>query len=269
MLVTAGIGASLIAWGGAVAAPVQIYAAGSLTAAMQAMIEASGLPASDVAKPVYGPAGLLRERLSNGEKADLFVSADTAQPLRLRAADSHVLVVPFIANRMCVASKASAGLTDANLLAKLLDPKVRLATSTPVADPGGDYAMAVFDKAEHLRPGAAAVLKAKALHLLGSPNAMVPVAGHSPASTIFLTDRADALLYYCSGSPGLLKEVEGLASLPLPAPLEVHPIYAMALMSENPTAARLALFMASTEGQAILTRYGFLPLAPGMSPAGP
>jgi molybdate transport system substrate-binding protein len=43
-------------------------------------------------------------------------------------------------------------LNDGNLIAKLLDPSVRLATSTPIADPGGDYAWNVFDKAEAVRP---------------------------------------------------------------------------------------------------------------------
>ncbi len=246
----------------ATAAPVEIYAAGSLTAAVNDLIRASGQPQNDFAQPVYGPAGLLRERLQKGETADIFASADTQQPARLAAGHPAALVVPFARNRMCVVARTSVGLTAANLLDKLLQPSLRLATSTPVADPGGDYARAVFDRAEALHPGAAAILKAKALHLLGSPNAMVPVAGKSPAASIFLGNKADALLYYCSGSAPLLKDVGDLVSVPLPEALEVHPIYSMAILSEAPQASRFALFMLSQKGQQILERYGFLPLVP-------
>ena len=45
------------------------------------------------------------------------------------------------------------------------------------------------------------------MHLLGTPSAMVPIAGRSPAASIFLAERADALVYYCSGAKNLLKNV--------------------------------------------------------------
>ncbi|WP_158810174.1 substrate-binding domain-containing protein [Beijerinckia sp. L45] len=242
------------------AAPVQIYAAGSLKAAMQALIKESGLPAGAIAEPVFGPAGTLRSRLETGEAADIFASADTAQPKALAATKPQSLIVPFVRNRMCVLAKSSVGLTAANLLDKLLTPDLRLATSTPVADPGGDYAMAVFEKADQIHPGAGATLRAKALHLLGTPGKMVPNAGKNPAAAIFLENQADALIYYCSGAPGVVKEVDGLVSLPLPEPLEVHPVYALTVLSDKPDATRFALFVVSLKGQAILSRFGFLPL---------
>jgi molybdate transport system substrate-binding protein len=39
---------------------------------MQELIAASGLPQGAVASPVFGPAGMLRQRLMAGEPADLF-----------------------------------------------------------------------------------------------------------------------------------------------------------------------------------------------------
>jgi ABC-type molybdate transport system substrate-binding protein len=90
---------------------------------------------------------------------------------------------------------------------------------------------------------------------------MVAVAGSKPAAAIFLGDEADALIYYCSGAPSLLKQVEGLTSLPLPETLEVHPTYGLAILSENAVAARFGLFMLSSAGQDILARFGFLPIA--------
>ena len=61
------------------ARPIRIFAAGSLGTVLSDLIAASGLPAEDVAPPVFGPSGLLRQRLIAGEAADLFASADPAQ----------------------------------------------------------------------------------------------------------------------------------------------------------------------------------------------
>ncbi len=263
LLRRAAAGAALVLGLGAMAhaAPVKVYAAGSLSGVMAALIEAAGQPADAFAAPVYGPAGLLADRLSKGETADLFASADIAAPERVAAARPGTAIVPFVRNRMCVAAKPSVGLTEADMLDKMLSPDLRLATSTPGNDPGGDYALAVFKRAEAVHPGADGILTGKMLKLVGGPNTMVPIAGKSPSAAIFLGDHADLFLYYCSSASALLREVPDLTNLPLPASLEIHPVYAMAVLSQDPAAERFALFVLSLEGQAILKRFGFDPLA--------
>ncbi|WP_313899094.1 substrate-binding domain-containing protein [Methylobacterium sp. E-041] len=243
------------------AEPVRIFAAGSLVAALKDVIAASGLPSDAVAAPVFGPAGLMRQRIEGGEKADLFLSADLTGPRRLAEAGKARDVVPFARNKLCVLARADLGLTSENLLDRLLKPDLRLATSTPGADPGGDYAQAVFDRAEAIHPGAKAILERKALRLLGSPNTMVPVAGRSPAATVFLGNNADALLYYCSGQKGTMQEAPGLSLVPLPPHLSVPATYGMALLSDSPDAARLAVFLVSEKAQAILARHELGPIA--------
>lgn len=119
---------------------LRIFAAGSLVGPMNEWIAASGLPADAVAPPVFGPAGLLRQRIEAAEAADVYASADLNQPRKLVAAGRAATVTPFARNRMCIVSKASLGLTTDNLLDRLLDSGLRLATSTPISDPGGDYA---------------------------------------------------------------------------------------------------------------------------------
>ena len=54
----------------------------------------------------------------------------------------------------------------------------------------------------------------------------------------------------------------GLVAVPLPPDLEVGPEYGLTVLSNNPAAARFALFVLSEPGQAILVRYGLLPVAP-------
>jgi molybdate transport system substrate-binding protein len=239
--------------------PVRIYAAGSLSGVMPELIAASGLPPGAVAPPVFGPAGVLRSRLMAGEHADLFASADLAQPEAV-ATGKSALVVPFARNRMCVVAPAKLGLTKDNLLDRLLSSDTRLATSTPGADPGGDYARAVFKRADTIRPGAEATLTQKSLLLLGGPGSMSPQSGHSPAATIFLGNHADALLYYCSGTAAVAREVPGMVSTPVPDTLEVGPVYGLAVFSDQPDANRLALFILSENGQAIIAKGGLLPV---------
>jgi ABC-type molybdate transport system substrate-binding protein len=63
-----GLAVSLCA---AQADPFQLYAAGSLREALQTALKESGLTEEAYAKPVFGPAGDLRERIEKGEHADL------------------------------------------------------------------------------------------------------------------------------------------------------------------------------------------------------
>ncbi len=242
------------------AEPIRILAAGSLGTVLPKLVAASGVPADAVAAPTFGPAGVLRDRLLAGETADLFASADTAGPAAVAAKNGQALVLPFARNRMCLLTPERLGVTAPTLLDRMLTPGFRLAVSTPGADPGGDYARAVFRRAEPVHPGAEAALTAKAEMLLGGPGSMMPQPGKSPAATIFLADRADGLLYYCSGTASAAREVPGLVSIPVPDALEVGPVYGLALLSDRPEAARLALFMLSEAGQKIIVDGGLLPL---------
>ncbi len=58
----------------------------------------------------------------------------------------------------------------ATLIDRMLDPAVKLGTSTPQADPSGDYAWEVFRRVDKLRPGSFVALEAKALKLTGGPS---------------------------------------------------------------------------------------------------
>ncbi len=244
-----------------VPAPLRVYAAGSLTGAFNVLLQAFGTPPGAAARPTYGPSGVLRERLERGEPADLFASADMGQPQRLADAGRGTPVVLFARNRMCALGRGNLGLTPANLLDRLLDPAVKLATSTPGADPGGDYALAVFARAEQVRPGARATLEGKAQQLVGGPSMAPLVPGQGPSEGVFLSGRADVMLGYCSGADALRRAVPDLAAVPLPAELEVGPEYGMTVLSTNPAAARFALFVVSGPGQAILARHGLIPVA--------
>lgn len=131
---------------------------------------------------------------------------------------------------------------------RLLDPAVKLATSTPGADPGGDYAWAVFARAEQVHRGAKAILEGKAQQLVGGPSTAPLVPGRGPSEGVFLSRRADVMLGYCSGTDALRRTVQDLVALPLPPELEVGPEHGMTVLSGNPAAARFAPFVMSGPG---------------------
>jgi molybdate transport system substrate-binding protein len=230
-----------------------VYAAGSLTGAFTEMLKEFPAPPNAVAAPVFGPSGVLRDRIEHGEAADILASADMAQPRKL--ARDGLPVIVFTRNRLCALGRP--GLTRENLLDRMLDPAVRLATSTPGADPGGDYAWAIFARAETVHPGAQAILQAKALKLVGGRDTPLLVPGHGAVEGVFLADRADIMLGYCSGSASVMHDVPGLVSVTVPESLSVGPAYGMVVLSDHPLAARFALFVMSERGQAILQRFGF------------
>ncbi|MBV8911904.1 MAG: substrate-binding domain-containing protein [Acetobacteraceae bacterium] len=240
--------------------PMRLFAAGSLTDAMTDMLAQSGMQGAS-APPTFGPSGVLRERIQAGAAADVFASADMAQPRTLAAERGELPVIMFTRNRMCVLAKAGLGLTPDNVLDRMLDPAVRLGTSTPGADPGGDYAWAVFARAESLHPGAKATLEAKARKLVGGPDTKPLVPGKGAVEGVFLANAADMMLGYCSGAAAVQHEVPSLVSVPLPPGLTVGLAYGLIVLSNNPWAARFALFVMSEKGQAILAKHGFQPVA--------
>jgi ABC-type molybdate transport system substrate-binding protein len=255
----------------ALADTLRVTGAGSLTAAFTDLLRRFPAGADTVAAPEFGPSGLMREKIEAGLDADLFASADMEQARRLAAGHPERSVIHFTRNRLCAIARTAAGLTAANMLDRLLDPAVRLAISTPGADPSGDYAWAVFARADAVHTGARAALEAKAQQLFGGA-AKTPrlIPGKGDVEGIFLSNRADVVLAYCSGAPAAVREIPDLAAVPLPPELTVGPAYGMVLLNGKPVTLRFAAFVMSESGQALLKAHGFDPVAlAGPVPAAP
>jgi molybdate transport system substrate-binding protein len=246
----------------ALADTLRVIGAGSLTAAFTDLLRRFPAGADTIAAPEFGASGLMREKIEAGADADLFASADMEHARRLAAGHPERFVINFTRNRLCAVARSAVGLTAANMLDRLLDPAIRLATSTPGSDPSGDYAWAVFARAEAVRAGARAALEAKAQKLYGGGAKTPPlVPGKGAVEGIFLADRADVTLAYCSGAAGIAGEVPGLAIVPLPPELAVGPAYGMVVLDAKPVALRFATFVMSEAGQAVLKAHGFDPVA--------
>lgn len=241
---------------------VVLFAAGSLTGALTEVAAAFAQATGLALRPSFGSSGLLRERIEKGERVHVLASADMGHPRRLIADGRADYVVRFTGNRLCAMAKPEVGLTRDNLLDKLLDREVRLGISTPKADPSGDYAWAMFEKAEALRPGAESALKAKAQQLVGGPSSPAIPAGKSAVSHMFETGRADMFISYCTTAKAAMAAGVALTVVDLPAALAQTADYGLVVLKGAPKAAdRFALFVLSECGQAILEKWGFGPIS--------
>ena len=240
---------------------VEIFSAGSLREVWNEVARQAAPALGIEVKTSFGGSGLMRERIEKGEKPDLFTSADLGSPRKLESQGRTVVpVVPMARNRMCIVSRRSAGVTAANLIDRMLAKDVRLKTGPPVADPGGDYAWAIFDRIEALRPGSGATLKEKAQASM-SLSATPAKPNQSPYAALFESRKVDMVITYCSHTANLEKDAPELTSLVVPPRLDPHPVYGLAVLSDKPAALRLALFLVSERGQAIIARAGLVPIA--------
>jgi len=246
------------AWGQEPA--VRLYAAGSLRAAMTEIIEAFNVSGGPAVTAAFGASGLLRGRIEKGEAADVFTSADMGHPQALALAGRAAAPVVFARNRLCALAAQGVEVTTDTLLERMLDPRVRLGTSTPRADPGGDYAWRLFEKAEHVRLGALKALDAKALKLTGGPDSPAPPPNRSVYGVLIAEGRADIFLTYCTNAMQAVREVPGARIVAVPDALAVGADYGLTTLNNAPAGAqRLSVFILSPPAQAILARHGFAP----------
>ena len=239
---------------------VRLHAAGSLRAAMTDIAKAYSEAYGVTVTPTFGGSGLLKDRLEKGEAGDVFASADMGNPLALTRAGKSGPTVLFAHNHLCAIVRPGLKATPQSLLATLLNPSVKVGTSTPIGDPAGDYAWALFKKADAVRPGSRATLEAKAVKIGNAPGSLaVPAGVSNGVAWLFKEKRADVFLAYCTGGAAVAAELPGTTTLSLPPALAIEANYGLTILKDanQDRAAQLALFILSPEGQKILADHGF------------
>jgi len=237
---------------------VLLHAAGSLRGALSEVAQAFEKSSKLKVQAKFGPSGLLRDEIAAGAKAEVFASANMDHPLTLAKAGKSAPVVLFAKNRLCALVRPGLAVTGNDLLERMLDPAIKLATSTPKADPSGDYAFEAFRKAEALRPGAQSALEKKALQLTGGSGSAAAPTGRNPYGWHIAEGRADIFLAYCTAARDARKENPDLLTVTLPDALAVSADYGLTVINDaSPGAYRFALFILSSEGQTVLASHGF------------
>lgn len=252
---------SVMAVADANAETLRLYAAGSLKAAMTDVARAFEA-ATDQAHKVethFGPSGLMRQRIEKGEPAHVFASANMKHPQTLLdAGKAESPVRMFARNQLCAIAQEAIEVTTKSLLDRMLDDGIRLGTSTPKADPSGDYAFALFAKADALTAGARERLEGKALKLTGGADSQKAPEGRNQYAWVMSEDKADIFLTYCTNAVLAQKDSQALQIVAIPAELAVGADYGLVTLEGAPEAAEdLVRFILSPQAQAILESYGF------------
>ena len=238
--------------------PFKVYAAGSLREALTQAATDYQARTGQALELSFGASGLLRERIEKGEAAQVFASADTDHPKRLAQGGAWQEPRVFVRNSLCALTGAHINATPDTLLQTLLQPGVRVGTSTPVSDPSGDYAWALFRKADAQQAGAYATLDRKALKLTGAADSPRPPAGRSFYAWAMDEGQADVFLTYCTNAVAAQKEVPRLKVVSIPPALQVGAPYGMTVaVGASPQAQAFAQALLQAPAQQVFQRFGF------------
>jgi molybdate transport system substrate-binding protein len=250
-----------LGWSSASATEIRVMAAGSLKDAFTAIFADYTRQYGDSFAPVWGPSGVLRERLQNGEAFDIFASAALPHAQALTEAGISGPSVLFVRNALCIVADAGTGLDSGSLIETLLRPDIRIGTSTPVSDPAGDYTWEMFHRIEAQRPGAFKTLSGKAQQLFGGPTTTTPVNGRPRLLVALDAHQIDLFIYYCSGAQEIVRASPRYKSVALPPELVVGPEYGLTVSRKaQPGAADFAMYLLSPQGQATMKAFGFIPV---------
>ena len=238
--------------------PVQVYAAGSLRDALTEIARDHEARTGQKVVLTFAASGLLRERIEQGAPAQVFASADTKHPQRLANQGQWQAPVVFTRNTLCALAQGTVAVTPDTLLGTMLQPQVRLGISTPKADPAGDYAWALFQKADALQAGATARLEAKALQLTGGANSAQAPAGRNTYAWVMEQNRADVFLTYCTNAVAARAEVPSLQVVAVPEALQVGAAYGLTVRAgASAQAQAFAQAVLQPPAQAVFRRLGF------------
>ena len=166
----------------------------------------------------------------------------------------------FARNKLCALVRPGLAVDSTGLLAHMLDPNVKIGTSTPRSDPSGDYAFEVFARADAVKPGARATLEGKALKLTGAADSAKAPPDRNTYGWHVAEGHADIFLTYCTNATEAQKQNPSQQVVALPGTLAVGADYGLTVIKGAPaTAQYLAQFILSPPGQTILVAHGFSP----------
>lgn len=202
----------------------------------------------------FGPAGMLRRRIEEGEACDLFASANMAHPLTLKRAGIAQEVHSFAGNCLCLTAAKSALNPGEDWFTLLCRDELRLATSTPIDDPSGDYTWQLFDRIELRHPGCGETLKKRALQLVGGPSSLHVPEGELASAWLIRSGYADIFIGYRSYLPALREQTD-MAVLDIPSGYNIRSVYALAQCQAM--AKPLASYLLSGSTQRFLVDSGF------------
>ncbi|MBG2876530.1 substrate-binding domain-containing protein [Proteus alimentorum] len=235
-----------------------LFAAGSLKTTLPAFIEHYQQKTGEKWALTFGPAGLLRQRIEEGETCHLFLSADESNAKQLIDKGFALQYAPFIANQLCITARRNDVNEEDNWLSVLSNTTLKLAISTPKADPSGDYSWRLFDNIAQIDPKLSQTLKMRALSLVGGKHSLTIPQDRMAAHYLIATHQADVFIGY-QHYQAQLSQFPELKIFDIPKPFNVTAHYCATLIHSQ--AYSLYQEILSPYAKAYFIKAGFLPLS--------
>ncbi|OKH20566.1 hypothetical protein FACHB389_32605 [Nostoc calcicola FACHB-389] len=245
---------------------VVLFGAGSLRGALSEVARNFENVNGGTVETSFAFSGLQRERIENGEKADVFASADVSNPLTLYQKGLSGPVVNFTSNRLVAVINSDFELTTNNFLQQLLSNVDKIGTFPPLSDPLGAYTQDLYRKADAILPGSLQNLNEKSIFFTQE---LVPPDKFTSGGLIAwgLQEappelKVDAFISYYTSALAALEISPNLKVVELPENLAIKADYGLTVLKDaSPKGQELADYILSPDGQDVLAKYGFSPVS--------
>jgi molybdate transport system substrate-binding protein len=227
------------------AVELAIFAAASLSDALQTLAPAYTAATGDTLRFNFGASGTLARQIKEGAPADVIVSADALRLDQLANAD---MLLPGTRRTLLANTLVLVVTADDTLLTTLADlarPAVKhIALGNPATVPAGSYAKAHLDTLKLWE-----TVQPKAVFLDNVRAVLAAVeAGNADAGIVYKTDALGS------------KKIKIAVSVPLAEGPSITYAAAVVKDSKSPGASTTFVnWLATAEAQAVFAKHGFLP----------
>lgn len=199
-------------------------------------------------------SGVLKGDIEEGAPGDIFLSANAKFQKQLEDKGFLKYYRVFALDYLAAATPFGnpAHVTVKNLIAKLMDPRVSLTTSSPHSDPAGDYTWHMFRLINRSVPGAFAKITGHVNHLLDA--ALV--------EPVLESGNTDIGILYSSQLLELKKAGAKINIIPIPKTYNTSAKFTASILNRSRNKKLDAEFIGllfSKKGKKILNYWGFTP----------
>ena len=245
--------------------PLRIFAAASLTPALESIQSAYQLNNSVSLIYNFASSGSLETQIAQGVPADAFLSADAANNVKLQnktmlANGNSYATLIYNSIELFVLKNNPKNITT---LADLLNPGVRIAIGSPASVPAGRYTLAVWQNIQSNWGNTSSADFESQAYANYSTNVMKHVVSQTTdvesAITQVLTGAADAAFGYVSD--GIVNAAQ-LHAILVPSDVNVKAVYTISVIASTSHLVQANAFVAwllSPSGQEYLAKWGFTP----------
>ena len=215
----------------------------------------------------FASSGSLETQIAQGVPADVFISADTTNNVKLQnkslLANGNTYTTLLYNHVELFVPKNN--LKNITTLADLLNPGVRIAIGAPASVPAGKYTLQVWNNIQSKWGNASSPDFKSLTYADFSTIVMTHVVSQTTdvesAITQVLTGAADAAFGYVSDG---IANAAQLEAIPIPSDVNVQAVYTISVIaasSHQTQANAFVTWLLSPSGQAYLKKWGFTPLS--------